>query len=248
MHLGGALADATHARLAIPAFQRELLGNPVAAVDLDGAVDDAAEDLARVDLGDRGLHARVLAAVGFHAPSQMSQRAARSSTSASASIHWIAWRWLSGTPNVERCLAWAIARRGAAAATTRLHAEYGNRRRVRRSRQSWRPRPCSPRRFSAGTVQSSRTTSFGTATVRIVRIGRAVKPGVPFSMMKQEIPSRPFARSVRTKTTPHSASWAWEMNIFVPFSTQWSPRFSPRLWIAPAGSEPPLGSVIAKKV
>src|SRR2546430_6052968 len=48
MHLGRALADATHARLAIPAFQRELLGHPVAAVDLDGAVDDAAEDLARV--------------------------------------------------------------------------------------------------------------------------------------------------------------------------------------------------------
>src|SRR5438132_3898997 len=65
MHLGRALADATHARLAIPAFQRELLGHPVAAVDLDGAVDDAAEDLARVDLGDRGLHARVLAAVGL---------------------------------------------------------------------------------------------------------------------------------------------------------------------------------------
>src|SRR2546430_16951024 len=65
MHLGRALADATHARLAIPAFQRELLGHPVAAVDLDGAVDDAAEDLARVDLCDRGLHARVLAAVGL---------------------------------------------------------------------------------------------------------------------------------------------------------------------------------------
>src|SRR2546425_86090 len=65
VHLGGALADPTHARLAIPAFQRELLGHTVAAVDLDGAVDDAAEDLARVDLGDRGLHARVLAAVGL---------------------------------------------------------------------------------------------------------------------------------------------------------------------------------------
>ena len=97
-------------------------------------------------------------------------------------------------------------------------------------------------------MQSSSTISFGTATVRIVRIGRAVKPGVPFSTTKHEIPSRPFVRSVRTKTTPHSASCAWEMNIFVPFKTQWSPRLSPRLWIAPAGSEPPLGSVIAKKV
>src|SRR5881392_4328754 len=65
MHLGGTLADPTHARLAIPALQRELLGHPVAAVDLDGAVDDAAEHLARVDLGDRRLHARVLATVGL---------------------------------------------------------------------------------------------------------------------------------------------------------------------------------------
>ena len=92
------------------------------------------------------------------------------------------------------------------------------------------------------------TTSFGTATVRMVRIGRAVKPGVPLSMMKQLIPSRPFAALVRTKTTPHSASWTWEMNIFVPLRIQRSPRFTPRLWIAPAGSEPPLGSVMAKKV
>ena len=49
--------------------------------------------------------------------------------------------------------------------------------------------PFSPRRFSAGTVQSSNTTSLGTAAVRIVLIGRALKPGVPFSMTKQEIPS-----------------------------------------------------------
>ena len=38
----------------------------------------------------------------FHAPSQMSQRVARISTSASASIHWIAWRWESSAPKVER--------------------------------------------------------------------------------------------------------------------------------------------------
>src|SRR5206468_1677302 len=53
----------------------------------------------------------------FHAPSQISQRHARSSTSASASIHWIAWRWLSFWPNVSRCLACSMAMRCAATAT-----------------------------------------------------------------------------------------------------------------------------------
>src|SRR5204862_3894614 len=65
MHLRGPLADAAHAGLAIPALERKLLGDPVAAVDLDGGVDDAAEHLARVELGDRRLDARVLAAVGL---------------------------------------------------------------------------------------------------------------------------------------------------------------------------------------
>ena len=96
--------------------------------------------------------------------------------------------------------------------------------------------------------QSSSATSLGTATVRIVRMGRGLKPGVPLSTMKQLIPSRPLAALVRAKITPHSASWAWEMNIFVPLRTQRSPCFTARVWIAPAGSEPPPGSVIAKKV
>jgi hypothetical protein len=38
------------------------------------------------------------------------------------------------------------------------------------------------------------------------------------------------------------------MNTLRPFSTQWSPRFSARVWMAPAGSEPPDGSVMAKNV
>src|SRR5262245_52885522 len=63
VHLGRAFPDPPHARLAVPAFQRELLGYAVAAVDLDGGVDHAPEHLARVQLGDGGLHARVLAAI-----------------------------------------------------------------------------------------------------------------------------------------------------------------------------------------
>src|SRR5438093_340601 len=65
MHLRGPLADAAHAGLAIPALQRKLLRYPVAAVDLHGGIDHAAEHLARVQLGDRRLDARVLAAIRF---------------------------------------------------------------------------------------------------------------------------------------------------------------------------------------
>src|SRR5499425_2220458 len=61
----GALADPAYSRLPVPTLQGELLAHPVAPVDLHGGVDDAAEHLARVELGDGGLDARVLAAVGL---------------------------------------------------------------------------------------------------------------------------------------------------------------------------------------
>ena len=69
----------------------------------------------------------------------------------------------------------------------------------------------------------------------MTRIGFAVKPGVPRSTMKQEMPARPFALSVRAHTSPHGASWAREVKTLRPFSTQRSARFSARVWIAPAG-------------
>ncbi len=82
----------------------------------------------------------------------------------------------------------------------------------------------------------------------MVRMGVAVKPGVPGSRMKQEMPARPFSLFVRANTTPHLPLCALEMKTLRPFSTHVSPRRSARLWMAPAGSEPPDGSVMAKKV
>src|SRR4030095_3439839 len=63
MHFRRAFADPAPAGLAIPALERKLLRHAVAAVDLDGGIDHPSEHLARVELGDRSLHARVLAAV-----------------------------------------------------------------------------------------------------------------------------------------------------------------------------------------
>ena len=184
----------------------------------------------------------------FHAPSQISHRHARSSTSASASIHWIAWRWLSFWPNVSRCLACSMAMRCAATATPRFVAEYGNRFLTSRSKASSSPCPSLPMRASAGSSQSSNTTSLGIAAVRSVRMFFQEKPGVPGSRMKQEMPPRPFSLLVRAKTMPHFPLCALEMKTLRPLSTHRSPRRSARVWMAPAGSEPPDGSVIAKNV
>src|SRR5215472_3030425 len=68
VHLGRTFADATDARLAVPAFERELLGDAVASVDPDGGVDHPPEHLARMELRDGSLHAGVLAAVGLPRP------------------------------------------------------------------------------------------------------------------------------------------------------------------------------------
>jgi hypothetical protein len=57
-----------------------------------------------------------------------------------------------------------------------------------------------------------------------------------------------LALSVRAQTIPQGASWAREMKTLRPFSTHRSPRFSARVWMAPAGSDPPDGSVMAKNV
>src|SRR5262245_39022185 len=65
VNLGRPLADAAHARLAVPALERKFLRDAVGAVDLHGGVDDAAQHLARVELGHRRLDPRVLAPVGL---------------------------------------------------------------------------------------------------------------------------------------------------------------------------------------
>src|SRR5947207_3398156 len=65
MHLRGPFADTADAGLAIPALQRKFLRHAIAAVDLHGGVDHAPEHLARVELGDGCLDARIFAAVRF---------------------------------------------------------------------------------------------------------------------------------------------------------------------------------------
>src|SRR4030095_11164701 len=60
---GRAFADAAHPRLTVPALQRELLRHAVAAVNLHGGIDHAAEYLARIELRHGSVHAGVLAAI-----------------------------------------------------------------------------------------------------------------------------------------------------------------------------------------
>src|ERR1051325_10189995 len=60
VHLGGALADALDAHLAVPALQRHLARQPKPAEHLDAAVDHLAGDFRRVDLANRGIDLDVL--------------------------------------------------------------------------------------------------------------------------------------------------------------------------------------------
>src|SRR6185312_6970356 len=65
LHFTRAFADAADADLAVPAFERQVLGHPVAAVDLHRAVDNAAAGLARDQLRHRRLRAERLVAFRF---------------------------------------------------------------------------------------------------------------------------------------------------------------------------------------
>src|SRR5208283_790999 len=65
MHFARAFADPADSRLAVPALDGELLADAVAAVNLHGAIDHAAEHFARIELCDRRLGAEILAAIGL---------------------------------------------------------------------------------------------------------------------------------------------------------------------------------------
>src|ERR1041384_4824401 len=75
VHLGGALADALDAHLAVPALQRHLARNAEPAEHLDAAVDHFAGDLGRVDLGDRGIDLDVLPEIAL--PGRLIDKQAR---------------------------------------------------------------------------------------------------------------------------------------------------------------------------
>ena len=72
-----------------------------------------------------------------------------------------------------------------------------------------------------------------------------VKPGVPFSTMKAEMPFVPFEGSVMAKTMYISASLPLVIKIFEPFRTYSSPSKT-ALVACPEASVPAFGSVSAK--
>ena len=107
----------------------------------------------------------------------------------------------------------------------------------------------SPSTFADGTRRSSNWISVAYRADRSVCITRRTwNPGASVSTMKQVIPSRPPSLSVRANVIPKSARSAPLMNCLVPLRIQSSPSRRAVVWIAPAGSLPPEGSVNAKKL
>ena len=72
-----------------------------------------------------------------------------------------------------------------------------------------------------------------------------VKPGVPFSRIKAEMPLVPWLLSVMAKITKISASLALVMKILEPLTSQWSPLSSATVFCM-AASVPAPGSVRPK--
>ena len=76
------------------------------------------------------------------------------------------------------------------------------------------------RRFSTGTLTSSKNTSLTSWPPSMVRIGRTVMPGVFMSISRKEMPSCFFAAgSVRTRQKIQSAYCASVVQVFWPLTT-----------------------------
>ena len=71
-----------------------------------------------------------------------------------------------------------------------------------------------------------------------------MKPGVPFSTMKEVMPPCRASLPTRAMTMMKSAARALLIQILRPFSTHWSPSSTARVFM-PAGSPPAPGSEIA---
>ncbi len=109
------------------------------------------------------------------------------------------------------------------------------------------PVPSSPSKFSAGTWQSSKISStVGEPRIPIFFSSfPTLKPGDVFSTAKALMPFGPLAGSVTAKTQTTSATPPCVIQILVPLRTYLSPRFSARVRIEPAASEPLPASVSA---
>src|SRR5437588_11654960 len=65
MNFRGTFADSADARLTVPSLKRKFLADTIAAVYLHRPVNHTAQYFARIELGYRGFHARILLAVGL---------------------------------------------------------------------------------------------------------------------------------------------------------------------------------------
>ncbi len=100
----------------------------------------------------------------------------------------------------------------------------------------------SPTSWSRGTTTSSKKVSQNGDLPEISTIGRVVTPGVSMSNSRKLMPVCFCAeKSVRTRQKIQSALSAYEVQIFWPLTTKWSPRSSARVCSA-ARSEPAFGS------
>ena len=82
------------------------------------------------------------------------------------------------------------------------------------------PSSSSPSRLATGTATSSKNSSANSVVPAMVRMGRTSMPGVSMDSASQVMPRwRDSSGPVRTSSSQKSATSAWLVQIFEPFTT-----------------------------
>src|SRR3954470_5931243 len=162
-------------------------------------------------------------------------------------MSWTNWYLAIGWPNVSRSRAYSTQRSRHARITPHAPAATVKRPWSSPYMAISNPCPSSPTRFSAGTSTFSKKSSpvDPAQMPSLCSVSAVVKPGIPRSSMKAEMPLCFAAGSVFANTSAWSATLAYEIQFFEPLRMYPSPSRRAVDFIA-ATSDPAAGSVSPK--
>eukprot|EP00754_Rhynchopus_humris_P034068 Rhum_TRINITY_DN15502_c7_g1::Rhum_TRINITY_DN15502_c7_g1_i1::g.161062::m.161062 len=159
--------------------------------------------------------------------------------SMSASMNATAWCSAMGLPKVSRCFEYATASSYALRARPTAPIATGGRVLSKAFMAILKPCPGAPSRFSCGITTLSKLTARVSLQrcPMLISLRPTVRPSVFASTTKPTKPSSDLASRKYQSATP-----PFVIHILLPFTTQWSPFFTARVF-NPCTSEPAPGSV-----
>src|SRR5450759_5023738 len=184
-----------------------------------------------------------------HAAFMVALCASSISIAMSAHLKLTAWYWLIGRPNATRSLAYLTDSSRHPCARPTDSAATPMRPQSNAFRKDLKPSPRPPRRFSFGTLQSEKESSWVSEDCQpILRyLGATVYPRVPLGTMMLLISFLPISSPVTAVMTTRSEMSVPElvMKHLVPLMTHSSPSSTAVVLVLPA-SDPASGSVSPK--